>query len=361
MGKQKRSDLNKELFSRYTSRESLNNIAKEMGIPKLTATRKLDRLASLCFSYHTKVIEMGLLKTDHVQFDEMETYDHTKLAPLTMPMAVDVATGYIIDIRFGAIKAHGPKISDLAKAHPNPKYSLRTNTSLIASEIVLRTVKQCLYDDLEVRIYTDKKRAYRTGIKNVFAGCTLKHRPVKARYIKIVNEVSHPRMALFNSRATWLRNNCGRLSRDTWATTKSLIQIQRHMYLLIAKVNKYDLDKVMAGSDPTPTEFPPTIRYKEWKIEHEKKRAEKWKKKIANRQKENLRRSNLGLPLLPDLEVEKLERIKREKEVMDLQEKKKLARKEKRASEESFVEPEKDEEDRNYSDDSESEGSGSDD
>jgi hypothetical protein len=344
IGKQKRPDINKEIFSRYTSRESLNNIAKEMGITKTTIIRKIDHLAVMCFRYHTKVIEMGLIKTDHVQFDEMETYEHTKLAPLTMPMAVDVASGRIIDIRFGTIKAHGPKISDLAKIHPNPKYSKRINMSQLSSEIVLRTVRQCLYGDLEVRIYTDKKTSYSRNIKEVFKGCNFKHRKVKARYIKIVKEISHPRMALFNSRATWLRNNCSRLSRDTWATTKDPIKLQRHMWMLIAKVNRYDLKKVLAGKTPDPKDFPATIRYVEWKVELKKKLEEKWKKRVELRKKENERRKNLGLPLLPELDVENQERIKRETEVMEMQRKKKLASNEKKAKErESTEEPIEDE------------------
>ncbi len=213
--RQRYPELNKRIFEAYTAGNTINQMMRDFKVrqinkitgkweyhqvTKRTILRRIPLIANMVWKYHIRAIEKGLIRTDHVQFDEMETYEVSHLSPLTMPLAIDVASGRILDIRLAPIKVHNAKLSTIASLHPNPFYSQRKNLSKLACRLVMETVRSALCPHKKVMLYTDRKRAYTTVIKTALKGCVFTHRPVRARWIKLLKEKSPIRSELSKTR-----------------------------------------------------------------------------------------------------------------------------------------------------------------
>ena len=57
---------------------------------------------------HESRIAGGKLKTGLAQFDEMETFEHTRMKPVTVAIAVRAKTGEILGIRCAELGYKGP-------------------------------------------------------------------------------------------------------------------------------------------------------------------------------------------------------------------------------------------------------------
>lgn len=74
---QKKPYLNHDIFKLYASGTTQRRLAIILGCNPKTVARKLVFIASEARKYHEKQVAAGGLTTTHVQFDEMETFEHT--------------------------------------------------------------------------------------------------------------------------------------------------------------------------------------------------------------------------------------------------------------------------------------------
>lgn len=143
---QHKPELNKQVFTEYDSNVSLNRLAKNLKAHRRTVVRKFRWLAKKARMIHEKTIEQGKLKATVVQFDEMETFEHTRKKPLAVALAVrvlfDKTKGVyrsfeIIDAKVAVMPAWG-----LQKAESEAKYGKRDDDRVEAIKDVLNTVKR---------------------------------------------------------------------------------------------------------------------------------------------------------------------------------------------------------------------------
>lgn len=177
------------------------------------------------------------MKTDKIVFDEMETYEHTKLKPLSVPLAVCGRTGKILDIGVAEMNCKG----HLAK-RSQQLYGFRKDDRMKVGADILKTVKYAVGENTKnVTVYTDAKPAYSTLVKGVMP---------KARHVAQVagrqEQENKPKDAWndlwwLNHTAARIRADLSRMSRKTWVTTKKPKELWRHLYLFIAFVNGYAL------------------------------------------------------------------------------------------------------------------------
>lgn len=204
----------------------MRRIAKILGLNKNTIPRKMAYLAKQAHKIHTKKIQSGELKTSYVQFDEMETFEHTKLKPLSIAIAIRAKTGEIIDTEVGTFAANGP----LAKPS-RAKYDWCQDTTRQACISVMETVKLCARDENTITIASDKKVVYPNIIRSVIPNAQL----------KAYSRLDPNGLWRLNHIAAKIRADISRMARRTWSTTKKKERLQDHLLIYTAWNNGYKI------------------------------------------------------------------------------------------------------------------------
>lgn len=233
----KRPELLKEVFIRYTSGNSMRRISDELECNRETVARIVRLLGSKIKSYHYSLIEAGRLSTSFVGFDEMETYEHTKLKPLAIVLAVDVSNRKIIDARVCEIRAKG-RTAPLSIA----KYGIRQNLSPEVREEVASRMALCLQGPSS-RITSDAKKAYLTLFRRFIPNAT--HHPIVSRAKFSVRDPANKEMGRFNNVCAVIRQYMSRMSRRSLVSTKNPDMLQAHLYLFIARYNAYSIVDIL--------------------------------------------------------------------------------------------------------------------
>jgi hypothetical protein len=219
---------------------TMRRIAKVLGVSKHTVEQRMGWLARIANREHLAWLKTPEARTSEVQFDEMETFEHTKCKPLSISLAVDGTNGKIIDTEVAYMRCKG----HLAKISRN-KYSWTLDTRQSASESVFQTVKKIAPPT--VHIITDKKTAYVTWIGNVLPRAD--HDKFK-RKVNIKNSYKNNRkqkqktfepLFYLNMACAKIRADLARMRRRTWTTTKKMERLQDQLLIYTAWVNGYQI------------------------------------------------------------------------------------------------------------------------
>ncbi len=226
--RQHRPDINANVFKLYNGRTTLKFISKYLGVNPKTVVNKFKWLSDKARRIHEEKLKSGEIKTSYVQFDEMETFEHTKLKPLSIAIAVRWKTREIIDIKVAEMNCKG-YTAELSR----DLYGWRKDGREKACKTVMESVKKCVKDSITVAF--DGKKSY--------PNITTKVMPEAE--IKIYKKKSEKKQfdALFslNKVCADLRKDLSRLTRRTQITTKKSSRLQRHLDLYIAYNNGYVL------------------------------------------------------------------------------------------------------------------------
>ena len=231
--RQHRPDLNDRVFRLYVSGITQRRMAIVLGVNRKTVVRKFVFLAKLARSHHDQRIARGTLLTGSAQFDEMQTFEHTRLKPVTIAIAVRAKTGEVIDATAAPISYRGPLAAIAFR-----KYGPRRDRSRFAIAKTLRRLSDCARPQLVVT--TDRHPAYpqalRSRIPYAFHHAT-------SRIPKTKTDRKNKNDALFtlNYTAAKLRNDLSRLGRKNWVTTKKISRLQAHLDLYLAWNHRYKI------------------------------------------------------------------------------------------------------------------------
>lgn len=233
---QKKPRLNHEIFRLYASGMTQRRLAKTLDCHHKTVARKLVFIAAEARKYHEKVVSEGRLKTSYAQFDEMETFEHTKLKPLSIAFAVRVKTGEIIEAKVAEMNCHG-RNAELSQQI----YGLRQDTRDAAREDVFKMLAKCQKASLS--IVSDAKADYPNIAKKFVP---------EAKFVQVPSRIAKSggadKMFTLNYTAAKIRNDLSRMARRTWVTTKAQWALQAHLDLYIAYNNGYDIFDSKSGA-----------------------------------------------------------------------------------------------------------------
>jgi len=187
-----------------------------------------------------RVVRFGLVAEAHlaayrasrpqataVMFDEMESFEHTKCKPLTIPIAVEAKTRKILALKVGQIAAKGPLAAISRK-----KYGPRPCERSACLDRVLTDIQSCVAPD--AMITTDRSHHYPAKVKHFFPEA--QHATVRGRRGCVVGQGELKRGGfdpLFSLNHTYamIRDNIKRLTRRTWCTTKRRDRLELLIYL----------------------------------------------------------------------------------------------------------------------------------
>lgn len=226
--RQKKRRLNHRILLLLSSAVSMRRIALLLGISKNTVARKLEFLADRAKRYHQQFLHRVLHTNGvftQIQFDDLETFEHTKCKPLTVTVVVEPTQRLFIDFAVAPIAAKGP-----LAAISREKYGKRKDKSRASRQALFKRLRSQV--DPQAEFSSDEHGHYPVLMRHHFPEA-IHHRYKSIRgCITGQGELKKTRFdPLFgiNHTLAMLRANVNRLVRKTWCTTKLMPRLADHL------------------------------------------------------------------------------------------------------------------------------------
>ena len=234
---QHKREVNLPLWRLLGSGVSMRRSAKLVGIHQNTVARKLAFLGAQAREdqkkFLIKLTQGGRVKLSTVQFDEMETFEHTKCKPLSLALAVNKSR-HILGIEVSSMPAKG-LLSAIARRKYGPRADERedglgklfkTILPLTTADVELRSDQCPRYPGLVKKYYPHAAHHTTKGGR----GCSIGQGELKKLRFD-------PLFAL-NHTAAMIRANVNRLFRRTWCTTKKPQALYDHLSIYVSYHNR---------------------------------------------------------------------------------------------------------------------------
>lgn len=197
-----------------------------MGVDRKTVVRCFRFLAAQARLQHQETIEPFLNRPLlAVQFDDLETSEHTKCKPLSVALAVEPKTRKILGFQVSKMPAKGL----LAKTALR-KYGCRPDERRKGWEQLMQSIKPYVAGTAEFT--SDENPHYPKIVKKHFPLCSHTRTPGGRGSITGQGELKKlkfdPLFSL-NHTCAMLRANMNRLFRKTWCTTKNVQGLIDHL------------------------------------------------------------------------------------------------------------------------------------
>lgn len=221
----------KALYLRLNDGASLRRCALTWGISKNTVRRYFNVLGNFCKEEFEQGHREEVLDPwcESVQFDEMETYEHSRLRPVAIALAVNERTRKILSFEVSVMK---PKAK--LKAESYAKFGMRRSARIPGLKRMLERIPETYRRVRNLILKSDKCSFYPKVAKAVFPNA--QHEVYLSRKACVVGQgelkvgKDDPLFTLNHSCAMF-RANVHRLYRRTWNTTKNEGQLLKHLYI----------------------------------------------------------------------------------------------------------------------------------
>jgi transposase-like protein len=231
---QKKRYINKVVQGLLSRGMSINNAAGFLKVNRKTVARKLEALGFYAAS------ELGRINRDEhekcrvIEFDDLETFEHTKCKPIAVTIAVDGPTRRILGVEVSPMPAKGPL------AHKSRElYGEREDGRSQARKRLFATLKDLVHEDAVIK--SDSHPHYPPDVKRYFP---------KARHVTYISrkgslsgqgelkKAKFDPIFSLNHSCAMLRYNLARLVRKTWCTTKRIDRLWLHVMLYALRHNE---------------------------------------------------------------------------------------------------------------------------
>jgi hypothetical protein len=161
------------------------------------------------------------------EFDDMETFEHTKCKPLSITLAVTYPERRILGVEVSTMPANG-----LLAALSRKKYGPRPDHRPQGRTRLFTRIKAWVAPGAQIK--SDQNPHYPKDVKVHFP--TSKHHRFKGRRGAIVGQgelkkIGFDPLFCLNHTCAMIRDNVNRLKRKTWATTKKPERLLAHLNL----------------------------------------------------------------------------------------------------------------------------------
>jgi transposase-like protein len=239
---QKKRRINEPLFKLYCSAVSQRRAAKILNVNLKTVARRFKFLKSqACLDHEKMLAHYQKHPLTQIQFDDLETSEHTKCKPLSVTLAVDPKTRKILNFQVNQMPAKG-----LLAAVSRKKYGVRIDERSLGWNQMMLELKKIVSSDVE--FLSDENPHYPKYVFKHHPGAT--HKTTKGGRGAITGQGElkklrfDPLFAL-NHTCAMLRANMNRLFRRTWCTTKTRQGLIDHLWLYV-KFHNQALTKALS-------------------------------------------------------------------------------------------------------------------
>lgn len=224
--RQKKRRLNPRIYELFCSGVSLRRIAILLKIHRITVARKLLFLAA-----HARVDNLRQNERfkcfNEIQFDDLETIEHSKMKPLSVAMAVDKESRRILSFAVSRMPAKGLLSKPAIKKYGPRKDERDSGWLKMFSEIQHNATP-------DTRFRSDQNPHYAKYMKLFFS----KHEHIAEPGLRgcvagqgELKKATHDPLFTLNHTLAMCRANINRLFRKTWCTTKRPDRLAAHLEL----------------------------------------------------------------------------------------------------------------------------------
>ena len=233
--RQKRRDINKPIFELLCSGVSQRRLARILKVDRKTIVRKFRMLGHRSRLSHQAWLEkFKHQKVDQIQFDDLETSEHTKCKPLSVTLAVAKDSREILGFEVSQMPAKGL----LAKISIQ-KYGYRADERPRGLDSLFQSLKTTVYG--RAIFESDENPHYPKYLKRHFKKSTHIRYPGARGAVTGQGELKKlkfdPLFSL-NHTCAMLRANLNRLFRRTWCITKNKQGLIDHLSLYLVYHNQ---------------------------------------------------------------------------------------------------------------------------
>lgn len=242
--------LNQPVFELLVSGVSLRRTARLLKANPKTVVRKMLYLSAQAKLDHRESLRQiqgsGVL-IEKIQFDEMETFEHSKCLPLSIPLAVHAQTRKILGFQVCQMPAKGPLASISRK-----KYGPRKDDRRKAAHALFQDLRSVMSP--RGLIESDENPKYPSWIRSSFKH--VRHELHKGRRgcsggQGELKRIGFDPLFSLNHTCAMLRANVNRLFRRTWCTTKRRIRLEAHLWLYVQYHNRILTKSPVAQETPS--------------------------------------------------------------------------------------------------------------
>jgi hypothetical protein len=209
--------------------------AKILDLNPKTVVKKFRLLAARSrFEFENDLKRFDANPITNVQFDDLETSEHTKCKPISVTLAVHKNTREIVGFQVRAMPAKGLLARIAIK-----KYGYRKDERQHGWNQLMKSLKTVVH--AEAHFESDENPHYPKHLKKHFPKALHTRHPGARGSIGGQGELKKIRFdPLFslNHTCAMLRANLNRLFRKTWCTTKNMTGLIDHLYLYVQFHNR---------------------------------------------------------------------------------------------------------------------------
>ena len=233
---QKKRRINLTVYRLYDSGLSQRRLAIVLRVNRKTVVRKIRYLAALERQRQQEFLDAHyrIRPLAHVQFDDLETSEHTKCQPVSVTLAVDPGTRKILKFQVSSMPAKG-HLAEISRRKYGPRLDERPrHWDRFMKELVPYVTRQCSWT-------SDENPHYPAPLKRHHPRATHVRVPGGRGAITGQGELKRLRLdPLFalNHTCAMLRANMNRLFRKTWCTTKNRQGLIDHLSLYVSFHNQ---------------------------------------------------------------------------------------------------------------------------
>lgn len=215
------------IFGFLSSGNTQRRLATLLGINRKTVARKLNFLGPIALN-HIQITNLSLPKVHCLEFDDLETYEHTKCKPLSVTLAVEHKTRRILGFTVSRMPAKGRLAVKSRKL-----YGARPDERAFGREKLFNEIKPYIAPGALIK--SDQNPHYPRDVRRHFPGCShiayKGRKPASAGQGELKEGVFDPLFSLNHTFAK-MRADISRLIRETWTTTKRPDKLYFHIALM---------------------------------------------------------------------------------------------------------------------------------
>lgn len=222
--RQKKRHLNQRLYEELVSGVSQRRAAFLLKLNRKTVTRKFIFLGLYAHFYLLRDRENHPPATE-VEFDDLETFEHSKLKPLSVIAVIESGSRRILGFRVARMPAKGLLVKRSLK-----KYGPRKDERKAKRQSLFAELRPFIAPGAILK--SDESPHYPSDVARFFPDCC--HKPFKGQRGCVVGQGElkgggyDPLFSLNHSYAMF-RANVNRIFRRTWNTTKKPERLALHL------------------------------------------------------------------------------------------------------------------------------------
>ena len=223
---QKKRQFNFTIFKLLSGAYSQRRAALDLGLNRKTIVRKFRFFGFRAIEILPKLNYLHG-PVSELEFDDLETFEHTKLKPVSVTLAVEVPSRRILGFRVSSMPAKG-KIARLSRK----KYGARVDERKKNRRDLFQEIMGFISPDALIK--SDQNPSYAPDVEEYFP--SQRYQTFKSRRACVVGQGElksggYDPIFTVNHTFAMLRANINRLIRRTWCTTKKKEYLALHIAL----------------------------------------------------------------------------------------------------------------------------------